>query len=209
MVLEREKELLHKTHDIIVAYQNEKSNQMLCGENTGNQFNIFEIIGISTREVYMCKVLAELLSPKGCHRQGTKYLELFCERFLPENIKREINLDKVSIITEDLTKNLDEDEYKLLDLIFDMNLKKLFLNNSIEVNQLNSVQWHYLQCEFLLMICRKIKLLSGSLEEFLSHDAFVNANFHYDEPHQAVYDEIQNCLNTMAAKDALDQVIAK
>ena len=108
-----------------------------------------------------------------------------------------------------LTKNLDEDEYKLFDMIFNINLKKLFLNKSIEVNQLNSVQWHYLQCELLLMICRKIKLLSGSLEEFLSHYAFVNANFHYDEPHQAVYDEIQNCLNTMAAKDALDQVITK
>ena len=108
-----------------------------------------------------------------------------------------------------LTKNLDEDEYKLFDMIFNINLKKLFLNKSIEVNQLNSVQWHYLQCELLLMICRKIKLLSGSLEEFLAHDAFVNANFHYDEPHQAVYDEIQNCLNTMAAKDALDQVITK
>ena len=108
-----------------------------------------------------------------------------------------------------LTKNLDEDEYKLFDMIFNINLKKLFLNKSIEVNQLNSVQWHYLQCELLLMICRKIKLLSGSLEEFLAHDAFVNANFHYDEPHQAVYNDIQNCLNTMAAKDALDQVIAK
>ena len=108
-----------------------------------------------------------------------------------------------------ITKNLDEDEFKLIDLIFNINLKKLFLNNSIEVNQLNSVQWHYLQCELLLLITKKIKLLSGSLEEFLSHDAFVNANFHYDEPHQAVYDEIQNCLNTMAAKDALDQVIAK
>ena len=108
-----------------------------------------------------------------------------------------------------ITNNLDEDEFKLIDLIFNINLKKLFLNNSIEVNQLNSVQWHYLQCELLLIITKKIKLLSGSLEEFLSHDAFVNANFHYDEPHQAVYDEIQNCLNTMAAKDALDQVITK
>lgn len=121
MVLEREEELLQKTHRIIEAYQKEKVNQIQCGENTGNQFNIFEIIGISTREVYMCKVLAELLSPKGCHHQGTKYLGLFCERFLPENIKREINKEEVSIITEDLTKNLDEigKEFRRIDIVID------------------------------------------------------------------------------------------
>ena len=41
MVLEREEELLQKTHRIIEAYQKEKVNQIQCGENTGNQFNIF------------------------------------------------------------------------------------------------------------------------------------------------------------------------
>ena len=56
---------LQKTYKIIVDYQQEKLKQLHCGENTGNQFNIFEIIGISTREVYMCRILAELLNPNG------------------------------------------------------------------------------------------------------------------------------------------------
>lgn len=90
MLLEREQELLQKAYMIIDAYQKEKGNQIQCGENTGNQFNIFEIIGISTREVYMCKVLAELLSPNGCHHQGTKYLGLFCERFCQKTLREKL-----------------------------------------------------------------------------------------------------------------------
>ena len=90
---------LQKTYKIIVDYQQEKLKQLHCGENTGNQFNIFEIIGISTREVYMCRILAELLNPNGCHCQRTKYLDLFCNRFLPDRIKKEIKTENVSVIT--------------------------------------------------------------------------------------------------------------
>ena len=122
------------------------------------------------------------------------------------NANTDIEIIKQAIA---IGKNLDQDEFKLFDLMFTINIKKLFLNNSIDVNQLNSVQWHYLQCELLLMIARKIKLTMMSLEEFLGHDAFVNANFHYDEPHQTVYNEIQECLNAMAARDAIDQVMVK
>ena len=153
MLLEREQELLQKTHDIIEAYQTEKINQMQCGENTGNQFNIFEIIGISTREVYMCKVLAELLSPKGCHHQGTKYLGLFCERFLPENIKREINKEEVSIITEDLTKNLDEigKEFRRIDIVIDEK-DGHYIPIEVKINALEQKE----QCSDYLQSARKI-----------------------------------------------------
>ena len=132
-------------------------------------------------------------------RADIKLIDARNENIDIETIKRAIAI----------SKNLDEDEYKLLDLIFNINIKKLFLNNPIDTNQLNQIQWHYLQCELLLKIARKIKLMLISLEEFLAHDAFVEANFHYDEPQQRVYDEIQNCLNTMTARDALDQVMVK
>ena len=131
-------------------------------------------------------------------RADIKLIDARNENLDIETIKRAIAIGK----------NLDEDEFKLLDLIFNINLKKLFSNNSIEANQLNSVQWHFMQCKLLLTIARKIKLMMMSIEDFLAHDAFVEANFHYDEPQQRVYNEIQNCLNTMTARDALDQVIA-
>lgn len=153
MLLEREQELLQKAYMIIDAYQKEKGNQIQCGENTGNQFNIFEIIGISTREVYMCKVLAELLSPKGCHHQGKKYLDLFCKRFLPENIKREIKTDKVSIITEDLTKNLDEigKEFRRIDIVIDEE-NGHYIPIEVKINALEQKE----QCSDYLQSARKI-----------------------------------------------------
>ena len=123
---------------------------------------------------------------------------------------RNANID-IEIIKRAIAigKCLDENEFKLLDLIFNIQIKKMFLNNPIDTNELNSVQWHYLQCGLLLKIARKIKLMMMSLEEFLGHDAFVEAVFHYDQPQQQVYNEIQECLNAMAARDAIDQVMVK
>ncbi|NLB80701.1 MAG: PD-(D/E)XK nuclease family protein, partial [Clostridiaceae bacterium] len=39
----------------------------LLAEETGQDFNIFKITDIASKEVLMCRVLYELLSPKGCH----------------------------------------------------------------------------------------------------------------------------------------------
>lgn len=46
---------------------------------TGGNFNIFEIVNISHKEVYMCRLLSELLNPSGSHHQGNIYLKLFFE----------------------------------------------------------------------------------------------------------------------------------
>lgn len=48
-------------------------------EKTGEKFNIFEILNVERNEVRICKVIAELLNPKGCHCQGNKYLLKFIE----------------------------------------------------------------------------------------------------------------------------------
>lgn len=118
MTQESVMELLQKTRAIIKAYQDEQQRQNQYAKNTGNWFNIFEIVGISTREVYMCRILAELLNPKGAHCQEAEYLNLFCKRFFPE---KNINTGKVSVITEDLTKNLDEigKEFRRIDIVID------------------------------------------------------------------------------------------
>ena len=83
----------------------------------GEEFNIFEIVGISTKEVYMCRLLAELLDPNGLHGQNTKYLDLFCEKFLPD---MNINTQNVTILKEDLTRNLEETKNKRrIDIVID------------------------------------------------------------------------------------------
>ena len=144
---------LQKTYKIIVDYQQEKLKQLHCGENTGNQFNIFEIIGISTREVYMCRILAELLNPNGCHCQRTKYLDLFCNRFLPDRIKKEIKTENVSVITEDLTKNLDDigKEYRRIDIVIDEK-DGHYIPIEVKINALEQQE----QCSDYLYSARKI-----------------------------------------------------
>lgn len=54
----------------------------LLNERTGGNFNVFSIVGISTKELAVCSVLCELLSPVGSHAQGSVYLALFAERVL-------------------------------------------------------------------------------------------------------------------------------
>ena len=116
--MEQIQKLLESVSGIINENKKEQHRKIQCGEDTGSQFNIFEILSIGTREVYMCRVLAELLNPNGLHCQGTKYLDLFCNRFLYE---KEINTENVIVRTEDLTKNLDEigKENRRIDIVID------------------------------------------------------------------------------------------
>ena len=70
---------------------------------TGGNFNIFEITEISRAEVYMCKILYELLNPEGRHYQGNVYLKLFFE-----TIKKNHG-DKFNLKTPDNAKVLKEE----------------------------------------------------------------------------------------------------
>jgi hypothetical protein len=52
----------------------------LTARLTGENFNVFRILGLSTAEVRTHSAfLAELLDPKGSHGQGTTYLDLFLQ----------------------------------------------------------------------------------------------------------------------------------
>lgn len=44
---------------------------------TGEDFNVFEVLGVERREVRHSAFLANLLNPKGSHRQGAVFLEHF------------------------------------------------------------------------------------------------------------------------------------
>ena len=102
---------------------------------------------------------------------------------------------------------LDENEANLMYQMFDINLNKLSDMNSADLKNMNCTQIQFIECELLLKIAKKIKLMMMSLEEFLSHEAIINANFEYDEPQKRVWNEIQNYLNELAASKALDQAI--
>lgn len=47
-------------------------------------YNIFEVLEVSEKEVIMCRMLADLLNPKGAHGQGDYYLKRFLRDVLKE-----------------------------------------------------------------------------------------------------------------------------
>ena len=59
-------------------------------ESTGSLFNIFDITNVSHDEVTICRVIYELINPKGSHYQKGKYLKMFCEKALGLDFSLEI-----------------------------------------------------------------------------------------------------------------------
>ena len=49
---------------------------------TGEYFNVFDVVGIKSDEVRICRLIKELIDPKGCHCQRTIYLRLFMKYVL-------------------------------------------------------------------------------------------------------------------------------
>ena len=92
-------QLLNQVHTISTAYD-------LVAKNTGENFNLFQILGMETAEVKThSKFLAELLNPKGSHLQEDKFLSIFIKYL------------------NDLENESD-----------DIEISKPFLNNQIEFN---------------------------------------------------------------------------
>lgn len=77
------KQLLSQVNTINEAYK-------IVKKNTGEDFNLFQILGMETAEVKThSKFLAELLNPKGSHMQGDIFLKLLIEylnEFEDENV---------------------------------------------------------------------------------------------------------------------------
>lgn len=67
-------------------------------EESGERFNIFNILGVSSNEVKLhSRLLAELLSPKGSHGMGDKFLKFFLEA-LPKNEGAEFTQTQGAIV---------------------------------------------------------------------------------------------------------------
>ena len=124
---------------------------------------------------------------------------------MSEIVNTQVILKDVRVVDVNEIKNaiahamqLDETEVHLMSQMFDINLNKLYQMNSQDMKNMTNTQIRFIECELLLKIARKIKLTMMSLEDYLSHDAIVNANFQYDEPQQRIWNEVQNYLNQNA-----------
>ena len=112
---------------ILLAQVNEISKKYnLINEKTGGFFNIFDIGGIATDELVICRVLYELLSPWGSHCQGHTYLRLFIKDVLHINISEE-ELLTARVYREYITKTK-----RRIDLVIKTYIKS---NGEFEINK--------------------------------------------------------------------------
>ncbi|MBE7687450.1 PD-(D/E)XK nuclease family protein [Tenacibaculum finnmarkense] len=82
------KNLLKKIAEISNKYEN-------LAKVSGNNFNIFNVINLTTDEVRLhSKFIAELLNPKGSHGQDDVFLNLFTKKF---NIKMDTEIALVEV----------------------------------------------------------------------------------------------------------------
>lgn len=80
-----------------------------------SNFNIFYSTGIWHKEIYICRLLCDLLSPKGTHGLGSLLLSLFNNTVL-ENTIGDDEFGSVVVTREDLT-----DENRRIDLLIKTN----------------------------------------------------------------------------------------
>ena len=123
-------------------------------------------------------------------------------------VLQDVRQANIEIIIEAVSYalNLDDLEKNLLHQIFQINMDKLYIVSANDVKNMTDIQLKFIQCQLLLKISKKLKLMMSSLEEYTSHDLLVESHFHYDQPQQAVYDQIQQYLNLMATSDAIQTI---
>lgn len=73
-------------------------------QKTGANFNILDIVNIACDEVAICKIIYELINPRGSHCQGSLYLKLFFEHVLDlkfsESDYKELNVFREYVLTD-------------------------------------------------------------------------------------------------------------
>src|SRR5690606_41341365 len=78
----------------------------LVAKSTGENFNLFRILGMETAEVKThSRFLAELLNPKGSHLQGDVFLKLFIDylnnlKLIEENNEIELKPEQSNVQIE-------------------------------------------------------------------------------------------------------------
>jgi hypothetical protein len=99
--------LLRQTADIVKNYD-------ALYRKKGLKYNIFKIASISGKEVITCRVIADLLNPKGTHFKGDLYLRLFWEIVAPKIGNITLDTARAKVITEYAT-----DESRRIDIVIE------------------------------------------------------------------------------------------
>ncbi|MCL1822348.1 MAG: PD-(D/E)XK nuclease family protein, partial [Prolixibacteraceae bacterium] len=116
----------------------------LLYQKTGGYFNIFEITDIATVETVVCRVLYELLSPKGSHHQGNIYLKLFVEHVLKKHVLKMEEISDEELRNASVYREFSIDQLRRIDLVIET--EKHFIPIEVKIyaiEQKNQCQDYY------------------------------------------------------------------
>lgn len=68
--------------ELLIHAKHIHDKYVTINQHTGEFFNVFQVLNVHYKEVPICRVLYELLSPEGSHGQGVAYLEIFMKDVL-------------------------------------------------------------------------------------------------------------------------------
>lgn len=116
--------LLHRISDI-----NKKYEQF--AKLSGDNFNVFSVLGLNSAENMHSLFIAELLNPNGTHGQGSVYLSLFLQELDLIESYKELNSSKVT--TEKHIGEIDKDyqEGGRIDIFIEHARKNIIVENKI------------------------------------------------------------------------------
>lgn len=78
----------------------------IYNESSSEKYNIFKVLDVYDKEVMMCRVLADILNPRGYHNKGSIYLKSFLQdvlemKCIEDNLLKETRVYKEYLIEED------------------------------------------------------------------------------------------------------------
>ena len=117
--------MLSKVKPTVDKVKNDRLNKNVLGEN----FNLFDVMGINEREVYICRVIGELLDPKGCHGLDSIFLSSFIENVLDDKMLLNENLSLAKVLCEDSTH-----EGRRIDITIQIGRKIIPIEAKIKAN---------------------------------------------------------------------------
>ncbi len=86
---------------------------------TGRYFNIFDIANISSNEITICRIIHELLNPKGSHFQGDAYLRLFVDILKLKVPAFEFNDEEYHTVSVRREECITENRNRRIDLVIE------------------------------------------------------------------------------------------
>ena len=86
---------------------------------TGRYFNIFDIANISSNEITICRIIHELLNPKGSHSQGDAYLRLFVDILKLKVPAFEFNDEEYHTVSVRREECIPENRNRRIDLVIE------------------------------------------------------------------------------------------